>query len=38
MIWLVEREMQVDDESNNSNAKISRRVTELEEDGKQRTW
>lgn len=29
--------MQVDDESDKSNAKSSRRITELEEDGKQRT-
>jgi hypothetical protein len=33
----MEREMQVDDESDNSDAKSSRRITELEEDGKQRT-
>jgi len=33
----MEREMQVDDESDKSNAKSSRRITELEEDGKQRT-
>ena len=29
--------MQVDDESDKSNAKSSQRITELEEDGKQRT-
>ena len=33
----MEREMQVDDESDKSNAKSSQRITELEEDGKQQT-
>ncbi len=36
MTWLGGAQKQVD-ESDNSNAKSSRRITELEEDGKQRT-